>query len=93
MNIKETIRAEIERRMDDNLKAEEASKTNIFGVKAVEDNDILSFIDSLPDDPVLSAASDLVSAVERYVQPKPGDEHCLRSELLNTKDKLKALLK
>ena len=54
---------------------------------------ILSFIDSLPDEPVLSAASDLVSAGERYVQPKPGDEHCLRSELLNTKDNLKALLK
>lgn len=40
-----------------------------------------------------AAASALCDAVERYVTPKPGDEHCLRSELLNTKDRLRELLK
>lgn len=38
------------------------------------------------------AAAALVGAVERYVAPKPGDEHCLRSELLNTKERLRKLL-
>ena len=40
------------------------------------------------EDEILAAARKLVSAVERYVAPMPG-EHCLRSELLNTKDNLK----
>ena len=39
------------------------------------------------------SAQDLVDAIERYVCPKPGDEFCRRSELLNLKDNLKRLLK
>lgn len=39
-----------------------------------------------------AAAAALCDAVERYVAPKPGDEHCLRSELLNTKERLRAVL-
>lgn len=42
---------------------------------------------------IISAAKDLVDAVERYVCPKPGDKFCRRSELLNLKDDLKRLLK
>lgn len=42
---------------------------------------------------IREAAIALCDAVERYVAPKPGDEHCLRSELLNTKDRLRELLK
>ena len=42
---------------------------------------------------IREAALALCNAVERYVAPKPGDEHCLRSELLNTKDRLRQLLK
>lgn len=42
---------------------------------------------------IRKAASALCAAVERYVCPKPGDEHCLRSELLNTKDRLRQALK
>lgn len=38
------------------------------------------------------AALELSDAVERYVAPKPGDKHCLRSELLNTKERLRKLL-
>lgn len=41
---------------------------------------------------IREAALALVGAVERYVAPKPGDEHCLRSELLNTKERLRKLL-
>ena len=40
-----------------------------------------------------AAASALCDAVERYVAPKPGDKHCLRSELLNTKERLRKALK
>lgn len=39
------------------------------------------------------AASALCDAVERYVCPKRGDKTCLRSELLNTKDRLRQALK
>ena len=42
---------------------------------------------------IRKAASSLCDAVERYVAPKPGDEHCLRSELLNTKERLREALK
>lgn len=41
---------------------------------------------------IREAALALCDAVERYVAPKPGDEHCLRSELLNTKERLRKLL-
>lgn len=51
-----------------------------------------------PDNPtdfdgIRTAARALCDAVERYVAPKPGDKTCLRSELLNTKDRLRQLLK
>lgn len=39
------------------------------------------------------SAAALVDAVERYVEPKPGDTHVLRSELLNIKNEVKAKLK
>lgn len=39
------------------------------------------------------AAAALVDAVERYVEPKPGDAHVLRSELLNIKNEVKRILK
>ena len=35
----------------------------------------------------------LVDAVERHCAPRPGQEYCLRSELLNTKETFKKLLK
>jgi len=44
----ETIRAKIEERMTENCAL--AEKADCFGQRAVEDNDILSFIDSLPDE-------------------------------------------
>ena len=34
----------------------------------------------------------LVDAVERYVEPKPGDAYCSRNEVLLAKNKLKKLL-
>lgn len=40
-----------------------------------------------------AAASALCEAVERYVCPKRGDKTCLRSELLNTKERLREVLK
>lgn len=48
--------------------------------------------ESNPTDGIKRAASDLVDAVERYVNPKRG-QFCHRSELLIIKDKLKGLLK
>lgn len=39
------------------------------------------------------SAAALVDAVERYVEPKPGDTHVLRSELLNIKNDVKRILK
>jgi hypothetical protein len=44
-------------------------------------------------EPFLSAAQDLVDAVERYVEPKPGQEFVHRSEILLKKNALKAILK
>lgn len=38
------------------------------------------------------AAKTLVSAVERYVEPKPGDTYCSRNEVLMAKNNLKKLL-
>ena len=43
-------------------------------------------------DPIKEAALDLVDAVERYVEPKPGDAYCSRNEVLLAKNKLKKLL-
>lgn len=40
-----------------------------------------------------SAAQDLVDAVERYVEPRPGQEFVHRSEVLLKKNALKELLK
>lgn len=40
-----------------------------------------------------SVAQDLVDAVERYVEPKPGQEFVHRSEILLKKNALKELLK
>lgn len=40
-----------------------------------------------------AAAEALCDAVERYVCPKRGDKTCLRSELLNTKERLREALK
>jgi hypothetical protein len=42
---------------------------------------------------ITSAAKDLVDAVERYVEPKPGQEFVHRSEILLKKNALKAILK
>ena len=44
---KETIRAEIERRMTENCAL--AEKADCFGQRAVEDNDLLAFLDTLPE--------------------------------------------
>lgn len=44
-------------------------------------------------DGIRTAASALCDAVERYVCPKRGDKTCLRSELLNTKERLRKALK
>ena len=41
---------------------------------------------------IISAAQDLVDAVERYVEPKPGQEFVHRSEILLKKNALKKLL-
>lgn len=40
----------------------------------------------------MSAAQDLVDAVERYVEPKPGQEFVHRSEILLKKNALKKLI-
>lgn len=45
------------------------------------------------DPDIREAAAALCDAVERYVCPKRGDKTCLRSELLNTKDRLRQSLK
>ena len=42
---------------------------------------------------LLHAAQDLVDTVERYVEPKPGQEFVHRSEILLKKNALKELLK
>lgn len=42
---------------------------------------------------IISAAQDLVDAVERYVEPKPGQEFVHRSEILLKKNALKEFLK
>lgn len=42
---------------------------------------------------LIDAAQDLVDAVERYVEPKPGQEFVHRSEILLKKNALKELLK
>lgn len=47
MNAIEKIKAEIERRFEDNLKAEEMAHTGHFGSAAKEDYDLLAFIESL----------------------------------------------
>ena len=47
MNQIELIKKEIERRYNDNLKAEEMAHTGHFGSAAKEDYDLLSFIESL----------------------------------------------
>lgn len=94
MNIIKTIRAEIVHRLE--LFADIKSRRNPspFTDGAIDAlSGILYFIDTRDEDPILSSADLLISAVERYVQPKPGDKYCSRSELLNTKDNLKALLK
>lgn len=50
--------------------------------------------EALPCDvEVREAAAALCDAVERYVCPKRGDKTCLRSELLNTKERLREALK
>lgn len=41
---------------------------------------------------LIRMAGKLVDAVERYVEPKPGDEYMHRSDLLAVKNDLKALL-
>lgn len=41
---------------------------------------------------IAQAAQSLVDKVEGYVEPKPGDPHVLRAELLNAKNELKAIL-
>lgn len=58
---KETIRAEIERRMTENCAL--AEKADCFGQRAVEDNDILSFLDTLPEQPVKGLEEEL----KRYI--------------------------
>ena len=42
---------------------------------------------------IKAAAAGLVSAVERYVEPKPGDAFLHRNELLYIKNTVKELLK
>lgn len=42
---------------------------------------------------ITTAALELADALERYVCPKRGDKTCLRSELLNTKERLREALK
>lgn len=44
------------------------------------------------DTELQQAASNLVDAVEKYVEPKPGDTYCSRNEVLMAKNKLKKLI-
>lgn len=46
----EKLKAKIEYRMNDNLKAEEKSKAGLFGAAAKEDYDILAIIENLEKD-------------------------------------------
>lgn len=41
---------------------------------------------------IISAAKNLVDAVERYIEPKPGQEFVHRSEILAKKNELKKLI-
>lgn len=43
-------------------------------------------------DPIKEAAIELVTAVEKYVEPKPGDAYCSRNEVLLAKNELKKRL-
>lgn len=74
---KETIRAEIERRYDDNLKAADqfpsASHSRaLFSSAAKEDFDILSFLDTLPEQPTQEKEERLDS--KKYVRQIVGNE-------------------
>ena len=40
-----------------------------------------------------AATKELISAVEQYVEPKPGTPYLHRTELLNIKNNLKTILK
>lgn len=48
--------------------------------------------DGIDVDALKKAAKDLVDAVERYVEPKPGQEFVHRSEILLKKNALKKLI-
>lgn len=61
--------------------------------KIVRDGLVAPSVFDTPAEGVETAASALCDAVERYVCPKPGDKTCLRSELLNTKERLRKALK
>lgn len=42
---------------------------------------------------IKAAAEDFANIVTRYVEPKKGDPYCSRTELLQARNNLKALLK
>lgn len=81
----EKIRAEIERIMERAM--------NDVGRDVCQY--ILAFLDTLEaeEKEMDKAGRALVDAVERHCAPRPGQEYCLRSELLNTKETFKKLLK
>lgn len=62
--------------------------------KTWEGVDVDRYLDEVRgvDVDLIDAAKDLVDAVERYVEPKPGQEFVHRSEILLKKNALKKLL-
>lgn len=61
-----------------------------YWLRALSDEALMKELE-IRQHPLLRAASDLVDAVERYVNPQMG-QFCHRSELLIIKNKLKKLL-
>lgn len=63
-------------------------------MKTWEGLDVKPYLDEVRgvDVDLIDAAQDLVDAVERYIEPKPGQEFVHRSEILLKKNALKKLL-
>lgn len=68
----EKIRKEIERRMNDNIKAEEKYRNGLFGSAAKEDYDLLSFLDTIEEDHFRDSTK-MIEPLERpYIDANSG---------------------
>ena len=76
MNKIEKIKAEIERRYNDNLQAEETAHTGHFGSAAKEDYDLLSFIESLEKEQPQGVDEAAIKYLRQYDKDNDGEEPC-----------------